>query len=189
MQAPLVLGRDHVGVLEEPLHFLPDRRIGAIGSQLRVGAQALTSKAMGITAAAAVIGIVALLALCRPQADRLAVIGIAASPAHQQSLQEVALASARLTIALAVLGELLFGSSEQVAFDEGRNRHSQPFLFGYIIGAIGPTRLFRATAHRPQPLAHRSDPGLAKSRAPDIGGGLLNGPHARPVPGRRGAAG
>ena len=63
MQAPLVLGRDHVGVLEEPLHFLPDRRIGAIGSQLRVGAQALTAKAMGIAAAAAVIGIVAPLSL------------------------------------------------------------------------------------------------------------------------------
>src|SRR3954471_10098124 len=82
VQALLVLGRDHVRVLEEPLHFLPDRRIGAIGPQLRVGAQALTAKAMGIAAAAAVIGIVAPLSLCRPQADRLAVIGIAASPAH-----------------------------------------------------------------------------------------------------------
>src|SRR4051795_3225095 len=189
MQAPLVPGRDHGGVLEEPLHFLPDRRIGAIGSQLRVGAQALTAKAMGITAAAAVIGIVALLALCRPQADRLAVIGIAASPAYQQSLQEVALASASLTVALAIFGELLLSNSEQVAFDERRNWHSQPFLLGHIIGAIGPTRLFRATAHRPQPLAHRSDPGLAKSRAPDIGGVLENAPHGRPIPGRLAAAG
>ena len=66
VQAPLVLGRDHVGVLEELLHFLPDRRIGAIGPQLRVGAQALTAKAMGIAAAAAVIGVIALLSLCRP---------------------------------------------------------------------------------------------------------------------------
>jgi hypothetical protein len=189
VQAPLVLGRDHVGVLEEPLHFLPDRRIGAIGPQLRVGAQALTTKTMSIAAAAAVIGIVALLALCRPQADRLAVIGIAASPAHQQSLQEVALASASLTVALAIFGELLLGSSEQLAFDESRNWYSQPFLLGHIIGAIGPTRLFRAAAYRPQPLAHRPDPGLAKSRRPDIGGVLENAPHGRPIPGRLAAAG
>lgn len=53
VQTPLVLGRDQVGVLEEPLHFLPDRRVGAIGPQLRVGAQALTAKTIGITAAAA----------------------------------------------------------------------------------------------------------------------------------------
>jgi len=189
MQAPLVLGRDDVGVLEEPLYFLPDRRIGAIGPQLRVGAQALTAKAMGITAAAAVIGIIAPLSLCRPQADRLAVIGIAASPAHQQSLQEVALTSASLTVALAIFSELLLSNSEQVAFDERRNWHSQPFLLGHIIGAIGPTRLFRAAAHRPQPLAHRSDPGLAKSCRPDIGGVLENAPHGRPIPGRLAAAG
>src|SRR5215213_9151455 len=114
---------------------------------------------MGIAAAAAVIGVIALLSLCRPQADRLAVIGIAASPAHQQSLQEIALASARLTVALAIFGELLLSNSEQVAFDERRNRHFQPFLLGHIIGAIGPIWLFRAAAHRSQPLAHRSDPG------------------------------
>src|SRR3954466_11335487 len=144
---------------------------------------------MGIAAAAAVIGIVALLALCRPQADRLAVIGIAASPAHQQSLQEVALASARLTVASAIFGELLSNSGEQVAFNESRNRHSQPFLLGHIIGAIGPTRLFRAAAHRPQPLAHRPDPGLAKSRRPDIGRVLENAPYGRPIPGRLAAAG
>ena len=59
VQPPLVFGRDHAGGLEEPLHFLPHRRTGAIGPQLRVGAQALTAKAMGIAAAAAVIGIVA----------------------------------------------------------------------------------------------------------------------------------
>jgi hypothetical protein len=94
-----------------------------------------------------------------------------------------------LTVALAIFGELLLNSSEQVAFDERRNWHSQPFLLGHIIGAIGPTRLFRAAAHRPQPLAHRSDPGLAKSRRPDIGGVLENAPHGRPIPGRLAAAG
>src|SRR3954468_23799655 len=144
---------------------------------------------MGIAAAAAVIGIVALLALRRPQAVRLAVIGIAASPAHQQSLQEVALASARLTVVSAIFGELLLNSGEQVAVNERRNRHSQPFLLGHIRGAIGPTRLFRAAAHRPQPLAHRPDPGLAKSRRPDIGRVLENAPYGRPIPGRLAAAG
>jgi hypothetical protein len=31
VQAPLVFGRDHAGILEELLHFPPDRRIGTIG--------------------------------------------------------------------------------------------------------------------------------------------------------------
>src|SRR4051794_41798015 len=102
MQAPLVLGRDHVGVLEEPLHFLPDRRIGAIGSQLRVGAQALTAKAMGITAAAAVIGIVALLALCGPRPNRLPLIGKAAPPAYEQSPMQVRRPRGRWRVGLRV---------------------------------------------------------------------------------------
>jgi hypothetical protein len=189
VQPPLVLGRDQLGVVEEPLHFLPDRRVGAIGPQLRVGAQALTAKAMGIAAAAAVVGIVAPLSFCRPRADRLVVIGIAAPPAHQQSLQEIALTAAILTVALAVLGKLFLNGGEQLGFDEGGNRHPQPFLLGHIIGVISPAGLFRAPAYRPRPLAPRSDPGLAKGRRADIGGVLENPPHRRPIPGRLAAAG
>src|ERR1700751_4009309 len=134
---------------------------GWIGPELPVGAQALTAKTMIIAAAAAVIGIIAPLSFCRPRADRLAIIGIPAPPAHQQSLQEIALTAAILTVALAVLGKLFLDGGEQLGFDEGWNRHSQPFILGHIIGAIRPAGLFRAAAHRPRPLAPRSDPGRA----------------------------
>jgi hypothetical protein len=102
-QAPFVLRRDPARILQHTLNLAPHRLVQPIRAHLRVRAQALAAEAVGITAAAAIIGVGPSLALSRTQADGFAVIGVAALLAHDEPLQEVALAMGVLPIAAPVL--------------------------------------------------------------------------------------
>jgi hypothetical protein len=103
IQTSLVFRRDPARILQHTLDLAPDRLVQPIRAHLRVRAQALAAEAVGITAAAAIIGVGPPLALSRSQANGLAVIGVAALLAHDEPLQEVALAMGVLPIAAPVL--------------------------------------------------------------------------------------
>ena len=80
VEAPLVLGRDPGRVPQQLLDLVPDRLVEPVGAHLRVRAHPLAAEAVGVAAAAAVVGVGAQLALRGPQADRLPVIeGIASA--------------------------------------------------------------------------------------------------------------
>src|SRR3954453_3418395 len=127
VEASFVLGRDPGRLPQQPLDLVPDRRVEPVRAHLRVRAHALAAEAVGVAAAAAVVGVGARLALRGRQADRLAVIGVAAPPADEQALQKVALATRALPAAAPVLLELLPDGLEQPAIDQRRNRHAEPF--------------------------------------------------------------
>src|SRR3954452_13491695 len=188
-QASFVLCRNPARILQHTLDLAPDRLVQPIRAHLRVRAQALTAEAVGITAAAAIIGVGPPLALSRTQANGLAVIGVAALPAHDEPLQQVALATGVLPIAAPVLRQLLAGRLEQLLLDQRRDWHADPLARGYVVDPVGPTGLLAASTHRAQPDRHRSDPGLAEGRRSSIGGVPENAPHGRPIPGRLAAAG
>src|SRR5690349_1115012 len=184
IKASFVLGRDPGRVPQQPLDLVPDRRVEPVRAHLRVRAHALAAEAVGVAAAAAVVGIGARLALRGPQADRLAVIGVAAPPADEEALQEVALATRALPVAAPVLLELLPGGLEQPAVDQRRNRHAEPFGRRHVVDPVGAAGPLAAAPHRPRP-----DPGLAEGGRPGVGGVLEDAPHRRPVPGALAAAG
>ena len=62
-QTSLVLGRNPARILQHTLDRAPDRLVQSIRAHLRVRAQALATEAVGITAAAAIIGVGPSLAL------------------------------------------------------------------------------------------------------------------------------
>src|SRR4051794_29729002 len=103
IQTSLILRRDPTRILQHTLNLPPPRLVQPIRAHLRVRAQAGAAEAVGIPAAAAIIGVGPPLALSRTQADGLAVIGVAALLAHDEPLQEVALAMGVLPIAAPVL--------------------------------------------------------------------------------------
>src|SRR4051794_467847 len=74
IQTSLVFRRDPARILQHTLDLAPDRLVQPIRAHLRVRAQALAAEAVGITAAAAIIGVGPPLALSRTQANGLAVI-------------------------------------------------------------------------------------------------------------------
>ena len=188
-QTSLVFRRDPARILQHTLDLAPDRLVQPIRAHLRVRAQALTAEAVGITAAAAIIGVGPPLALSRTQANGLAVIGVAALPAHDEPLQKVALAMGVLPIAAPVLRQLLAGRLEQLLIDQRRDWHADPLARGYVVDPVGSAGLLAASTHRAQPDRHRSDPGLAEGRRSSIGGVPENAPHGGPIPGRLAAAG
>src|SRR5215207_1256860 len=188
-QASLVLRRDPARILQHTLNLAPHRLVQPVRAHLRVRAQALAAEAVGITAAAAIIGVGPSLALSRTQADGFAVIGVAALLAHDEPLQKVALATGVLSIAAPVLRQLLAGRLEQLLIDQRRDWHADPLAWRHVVDPVGPAGLFAASAHRAQPGRHRSDPGLAEGRRSSIGGVLENAPHGRPIPGRLAAPG
>src|SRR6185437_3602029 len=102
-QTSLVFRREPARILQHTLDRAPDRLVQPIRAHLRVCAQALAAEAVGITAAAAIIGVGPPLALGRTQADGFAIIGVAALPAHDEPLQQVTLATGVLPIAAPVL--------------------------------------------------------------------------------------
>src|SRR4051794_1474467 len=183
-QTSLVFRRDPARILQHTLDLAPDRLVQPIRAHLRVRAQALTAEAVGITAAAAIIGVGPPLALSRTQANGLAVIGVAALPAHDEPLQKVALAMSVLPIAAPVLRQLLAGRLEQLLIDQRRDWHADPLARGYVVDPVGSAGLLAASTHRAQPDRHRSDPGLAEGRRSSIGGVPENAPHGRPIPGQ-----
>src|SRR4051812_20667991 len=189
VEASFVLGRDPGRVPQQPLDLVPDRRVEPVRAHLRVRAHALAAEAVGVAAAAAVVGVGARLALRGRQADRLAVIGVAAPPADEQALQKVALATRALPVAAPVLLELLPDGLEQPAIDQRRDRHAEPFGRRHAIDPVGPAGLLAAAPHRPQPDRPRPDPGLAEGGRPGVGGILEDAPHRRAIPGALAAAG
>src|SRR5829696_6380692 len=188
-QTSLVFRRDPARILQHTLNLAPHRLVQPIRAYLRVRAQALATEAVGITAAAAIIGVGPLLAFSRTQADSLAVIGIAALLAHDQPLQKVALTTGVLPIAAPVLHQLLAGRLEQLLLDQRRDRDADPLAWRHVVDPMGSAGLFAASAHRAQPGRHRSDPGLAEGRRSSVGGVPENAPHGAPIPGRLAAAG
>src|SRR5215212_2337539 len=188
-QASFVLRRDPARILQHTLNLAPHRLVQPIRAHLRVRAQALATEAVGITAAAAIIGVGPPLALSRTQADGFAVIGVAALPAHDEPLQQVTLATGVLPIAAPVLRQLLAGRLEQRLIDQRRDWHADPLARCYVVDPVGPAGLFAASAHRAQPGRHRSDPGLAEGRRSRIGGVPEHAPYGRPIPGRLAAPG
>src|SRR4051794_9684760 len=188
-QTSLVFRREPARILQHTLDRAPDRLVQPIRAHLRVCAQALAAEAVGITAAAAIIGVGPPLALGRTQADGFAVIGVAALPAHDEPLQQVTLATGVLPIAAPVLRQLLAGRLEQRLIDQRRDWHADPLARCYVVDPVGPAGLFAASAHRAQPGRHRSDPGLAEGRRSSIGGVPENAPYGRPIPGRLAAPG
>ena len=66
IQTPLVLRRDPARILQHTLDLVPDRLVQPIRAHLRVCAQALAAEAVGIAAAAAVIGVGPPLTLSSP---------------------------------------------------------------------------------------------------------------------------
>src|SRR4051794_24872075 len=176
-------------ILQHTLDRAPDRLVQPIRAHLRVRAQALAAEAVGITAAAAIIGVGPSLALGRTQADGFAVIGIAALPAHDEPLQQVALATGVLSIAAPVLRQLLTGRLEQRLLDQRRDWHADPLARCYVVDPVGSAGLLAASAHWAQPGRHGPDPGLAESPRSRIGGGSGAAPHRGPDPSPRCACG
>src|SRR3954452_16760881 len=189
LKAPLVLGRDRGRPPQQPLALAPDRLVEPVGAHLRVRAHPLAAEAVGVAAAAAVVGVGAPLALRGRRADRLAVVGVPALPADEQALQQVVLATGALPVAPPVLLELLPGGLEQPALDQRRNRHAEPFGRRHVVDPVGAAGLLAAAPHRPQPDRPRPDPGLAEGGRPGVGGVPENAPHRRPVPGALAAPG
>src|SRR4051794_28718812 len=189
VEAPLVLGRDPGRVPQQPLDLAPDRPVEPVGAHLRVRAHPLAAEAVGVAAAAAVVGVGAPLALRRRRADRLAVVGVPALPADEQPLQQVALATGAPPVAPPVLLELLPGGLEQPAVDQRRDRHAEPFGRRHVVDPVGAAGLLAAAPHRPQPDRPRPDPGLAEGGRPGVGGVPEDAPHRRPVPGALAAPG
>src|SRR5215212_5072621 len=188
-QASFVLCRNPARILQHTLDLSPDRLVQPIRAHLWVRAQALAAEAVGITAAAAIIGVGPPLAFSRTQADGLAVIGVAALLAHDEPLQKVALATGVLPVTAPVLHQLLAGRLEQRLINQRRDRDADPLAWRHVVDPMGPAGLFAAAAHRAQPGRHRSDPGLAEGRRSSIGGVPEDAPHGRPIPGRLAAAG
>src|SRR3954467_9233219 len=189
IQTSLVFRRDPARILQHTLDRAPDRLVQPIRPRRRVRAQALPAEAVGITAAAAIIGVGPPLALSRTQANGLAVISVAALPAHDEPLQKVALAMGVLPIAAPVLRQLLAGRLEQLLIDQRRDWHADTLPLRHVVDPMGWAGLFAAAAHGAQPDRHRSDPGLAEGRRSRIGGVPENAPHGGPIPGRLAAAG
>src|SRR5438445_311855 len=93
MQPLFELVTHALGVRQQRTDILPHRSVQKVGAALLVAADPLAAEAIGITAHAAIIGIIAPPALATGTAQGLAVVGIAAVPADQQALKQVATAT------------------------------------------------------------------------------------------------
>jgi len=178
----LVLGGQTAGIAEQVLDLPPDRRVKPVGAHLRVGAQALPAEPISIRPAAPVVGVITPPALAGSQADRLAVVGVAALLADDQTLQQETLAARALPAAPAVLLQLRLHGLEHFAIDHRRNRYRDPFIRGNIVDPHRAARLLGTAADWPQPGRQGTDPCLAERRGALVGGVFEQAPHGGPIP-------
>ena len=90
VQTPLILLDQPLRVFQQAAHLRPHGQVHQIGPDLRVVAEPMTTKAVGVAADAAVVRVMARVMLGRARADLFAIVRIAAPGAADQSLQEVA---------------------------------------------------------------------------------------------------
>ena len=147
LRPPLVLRPDPLGLGQELSHVLPDGGVQDIGADLLVPAQALAAEAVGVGARAAVVG-VGDLPLGRGPAHRLAVAAVAAPPADDQALEEIAAATGPLATAAPVLLELGPDRREELLAHQRGDLDEDLLLRGCIDPRDGAAGLLGAAALR-----------------------------------------
>ena len=170
LKAPFVFRRDPGRIAQQAFDLAPDRLVQPVGAKLGVCSEAVAVEAESVAAAATVIGVTPNLTLCGPQADRLAIISIAAPAADQQALQEVACASGGLSAAGTVLGKLLAHGIKQRGIDQSGHWNPDPLGWRHVVETVGATRLFAAATDGSEPVRPRPDPGFPEGGLADIGG-------------------
>ena len=127
MQPLLVFVENAGGVLEQATDLLPHRRVQRRDGHDPSIALALTMEPMALGPRAAIVVIPAA-RFARIARLPASTEGVAALAANQQSLQQVAHASAALPAAAPVLGQLLLGALKQRSFDNGWYGNPDPVL-------------------------------------------------------------
>src|SRR5262249_9082043 len=165
----LVLAAQPLRVRQQGAGILPHGLVQQVRAALPVAADPLAAEPVGIRADAAVVGVVARLAFPRRSAERLAVVGVATAPAHQQPLQQVADAPPAGTAAPPILLELFGHGREHFLADQGGDLDGDAVGLGGVVGGDGPARLRLFPSQRSQTRPTRADPRLAELRPAPVG--------------------
>src|SRR5262249_24749192 len=183
VESPLVLRLDPSRIPQQRADISPHGLLQQVRSYVLVLADPLAPEAVGVRAGAAVVGVRTLLPLRGPLAPVLAVVGVAAILADQQSLEQVAGPPPPLPLPAPVLLQLLGDGGEQRFADQGRDRDRGGALRRVVDGVRAP-RLLRPPALRPQPLAAFTDLRLPEAGRTPVGRVPQDVPDGRAGPGR-----
>src|SRR5215510_3905579 len=182
LQATPVFFREPLRVGQQGTDFLPHRQVQQVSPHLRIVADTLAPKAVGVCPQTAVIGVGARLAFAGTRAQAFAIEGIATVLALEQALQQIQGPPARLAGMALVLPQLVLDGREYFGLHQRWDRDRDPVLWGDIMDGDGAARLHGPVALGPQLGAPRLQAGLAKRRGPLIGRILQDAPHDTAVP-------
>jgi hypothetical protein len=152
-QATLILLLEPLWLLEQRADFLPHRGIHQIRSHLGVITEPVAAEAVGVSAGAPVVGVVADMAFGCTRADRLAVVSVATAGTADEALEQVASAARSLPCPPTILGQLLLNYGKEILADQGRHGDADLLLGWDIHGRDGAPGLHRAAALDPL-IAH-----------------------------------
>ena len=138
-EASLVFSAHRFGIAEQRADVAPNSGVQTVHPHLLVVADAVSSETIGIAPHAAVVGVGGF-SFRRRAADRLAIVGIAAAVAHNETLQKVFGTALALPAHFLVLCKLLTDGFEQVLTDQGRDGNRDAFLQRRVVGRIGAPR-------------------------------------------------
>src|SRR5262249_51660404 len=181
--------RKPLRVGQQGTDFLPHRQVQQVSPHLRIVADTLAPKAVGVCPQTAVIGVGARLAFAGTRAQAFAIEGIATVLALEQALQQIQGPPARLAGMALVLLELSLYCGEHLRFYKGWHGDRDPVFRGDIARRHGTARLHRSMALGPQPGPQRLQARLAKRCCPLIGRVFQDAPHDTAIPDRLAGAG
>ena len=121
VQSSLILLTDPIGISQKGAYVFPHGGFQQVGADLFVPADSFAAKTIGVSANTPVVGIVSLPAFGGGTTYRLSVVGVAATLALEQTLEEIASSTPSLTVALFVFNKLLLNRLEQIFTDDRRN--------------------------------------------------------------------
>src|SRR5262249_732816 len=182
LQATPVFFREPLRVAQQGTDFLPHRQVQQVRPHLRIVADTLAPKAVGVCPQTAVIGVGARLTFAGTGAQAFAIEGITTVLALEQALQQIQGPPARLAGMALVLPQLLLDGRAYFGLHQRGDRGRDPVLWGGIMDGDGGARLHGPVALGPQLGAPRLQAGLAKRRGPLIGRILQDAPHDTAVP-------
>jgi len=117
--------------------------------KLPIMAYPLAPEAIGITADTAIVGIGTGMTFAGTGTDRFAIIGIAATGAHQQPLQQILGAALTLAGATTVLRQLLLDGVKEGVIDQRGHRNGQPVGSRLRVDGVSAAGLQRTVPLRP----------------------------------------
>ncbi len=149
--ATLMLSGDPLRIVQHSLDLLPYRLLQLVAAHRTVAARSIATVAVRIRAGAAIVAIVGRPSIPDQSTRHLAVKGVAAQPAHDESLQQPSRSTPPLAFATTVLVQLRLGGLEYANIDDRRHRDRDPFRSGYRRRTGRMTGGLRMASDRAQP--------------------------------------